>query len=283
MESSISELPKEPVLFDPAIIQNEVIKALTHPDVKTLLLEVFRSASSDNDSKFEKTAQKFDQIDARYEALGSKLNDLADVVKVQAETILKQTARIEELEQYGRRNGVRISGIPEKDTRGNSIPWMLNWSKTHLGLNIPPGGISRMHRVGKPGTKEAPLTRPRAILVKFSTYQLRREALFQNKFLRSATNPDSLPNVFLSEDLSRQRERLRYLASQAYRLHKIDASWTMDGTIITDLNGTVKRWTEEDGLTEYLGGLPVRAKKTTPAAAAKAAAPVTDPEVAATS
>ena len=140
-----------------------------------------------------------------------------------------------------------------------------------------------MHRVGKPGSKEAPLTRPRAILVKFSTYQLRREALFQNKFLRSATNPDSLPNVFLSEDLSRQRERLRYLASQAYRLHKIDASWTMDGTIITDLNGTVKRWTEEDGLTEYLGGLPVRAKKTTPAAAAKAAAPVTDPEVAATS
>ena len=253
------DIPKEPVLFDPMIIQSEVINALTHPDVRKILLDIFKSATADHDIKLDVT-------NTNLSALEKKVDDLTAIVNVQSEAIQKQTARIEELEQYGRRNGIRISGISEKETRGNSIPWMKEFAKKHLDLNIPNGAISRMHRVGKPGTVTEPLTRPRPILVKFTTYQGRREALFKNKHLRSSTNPDRLPNVYLTEDLSRQRARLDYLARKAYKLNKIDGSWTADGTILTDLKGTVNRWTDELLLIEYLDNLPIRAKKSTAAA-----------------
>ncbi len=106
--------------------------------------------------------------------------------------IEKQNSRIEDLEQYGRRNGIRISGIPEGDTNGHSVGWLKDFAKDHLKLNIHESTVSRMHRVGKPPPPDAPKARPREILVKFISYQYRKNFLSKNKFLRSDDNPAKL-------------------------------------------------------------------------------------------
>ncbi len=249
-------LPDVPVLFDPAIIEHEVLKALTHPDVRKLLLEIFTSAT-------EKTIERVSKCEAKTDALEEKVNNLCEIVANQADTIKKMSAK-DDLEQNGRRNGIRISGIPETETKGNSIPWFKSFAKDHLNLTIGKNAVSRMHRVGNPGTPAAPRTKPREILIKFTSYQCRREVLYQNKYLRAETNPGKLKDVFLNEDLSRQRQGVYFVARQGDKLNKLDGAWTADGTIITKLKEVIKRWTEEAPLTAFLASLPVRAKKSTP-------------------
>ncbi len=84
--------------------------------------------------------------------------------------------------------------------------------------------------------------------------------------------------IFFNEDLSQQRQRLLYLARKANKLNKIEGQWTADGTILTKVKDTIKRWTSEAPLIEYLDGLPAVAKKSIPGASGGTGSPDGDPD-----
>ena len=68
-------------------------------------------------------------------------------------------------------------------------------ARTHLKVDLQPEDISRSHLVGAPFA-----TRPRPVLVKFSTYRA-RERVFKarSKLKHSGTG------IFLNEDLTKKR------------------------------------------------------------------------------
>lgn len=161
-------------------------------------------------------------------ALHQDLLALKDELRERDETIdsLKSQLRElhskdDELEQYTRRNSLRISGIPETPDE-NCYGKALSLANDQLKLNPPLtlSDIDRTHRAGprKPG-------QPRALLVKFATYQQRDRIMSAKRNLHN-------PQVFINEDLTRKRAVLFWHARQAKREGRIKDAWTRDGRVM---------------------------------------------------
>ena len=173
------------------------------------------------------------------------------------ETLQKKVDAIElqqdELEQYSRRNSVRLSGLTEEADEDvmKGVLVTLN----HVMCITPPIDISeidRMHRVGKP---EANRTRP--VLIKFATYRSKRRVLERRRFLNPAKRTEARHTVrdvmigpeteeetqanhiqkqesrlYLNDDLTRSRSQLLYECRQAKKKQLISDCWSYDGSII---------------------------------------------------
>lgn len=134
------------------------------------------------------------------------------------------------LEQYSRRNSIRIAGIPENDHEDpceRSMKIINDVIKpkapiTHMD-------IDRIHRVGKK-SKDG---KPRAMLIKFSTYRARKRVMDAKVNLKDQLLSDDLPNkLFLNDDLTRTRSHLCYLAREKKKEGLLNDVWTADGTIL---------------------------------------------------
>lgn len=103
----------------------------------------------------------------------SDLQEKCDTLTRKIEAIKTNTAdmekkfveRMSHLEQYSRRNNIRIFGVPE-EINENTEEKLLALFTTNLKVTLPPYAIDRVHRIGRPQNR----TSPRAIIVKFSNY-----------------------------------------------------------------------------------------------------------------
>ena len=85
-----------------------------------------------------------------------------------------QQIMLDDLEQHGRRDSLRISGIPENPEHDNTDEAVLKiCNEMKVEPQVEPRDIAVSHRVGKSATG-----RPREILVKFATRNV-RERVFK--------------------------------------------------------------------------------------------------------
>ena len=93
--------------------------------------------------------------DAKIDSLEKRVSDLE--------------LQIEDIEQYGRQNSLRISGIQETASEDvkEKVSELIN-DTLQVTPNVMDQHIDRVHRVGKRGTGKT-----RAILVKFCSYETR--------------------------------------------------------------------------------------------------------------
>lgn len=192
---------------------------------KALLREAIAGPLMETVGRLEAAIETMKQVITEKDATISQLTDQLKE-KDEAITDLKKElagvhVRCEELEQYSRRNSVRVQGIPEED-REDAIHKALELANGKLNLNPPllSSDIDRAHRVGSPRTDG----RPRSLLIKFATYQ-QRFRLMKNRYLLKNTP------VFINEDLTRYRSKLLYEARALKRAGKINELWTFDGRI----------------------------------------------------
>ena len=133
----------------------------------------------------------------------------------------KLESKIEALEMYGRRNGIRIHGVKEEE-KENTDKIVLKLAK-ELGAKIPTDALGRSHRVGpKNGSK------PRAIIAKFIGHNYKVELLKNKKNLK--THPNG-KEIFINEDLTKTRADWAKRARNLRKLEKIKDTWTRDGVI----------------------------------------------------
>ena len=112
---------------------------------------------------------------------------------------------IEELQQYGRRNAVIISGVSETE-----------------GDKLEPHEILRSHRLGPLRNGSV---RPRNIVVKLATYNIMKRIYDVRRSLRNT-------GIFISEHLTRHRGNLFYEARQLLKSGRLKHVWTPDGRVI---------------------------------------------------
>ena len=162
--------------------------------------------------------------------LHKEIKDLTDIVKAKdakitslEKQVVNLEAKIEDLEQYSRRNSLRIYGIKENE-KENSLDMALNLFQSKMGLDLQASNIDRVHRVGRKENDKK--TRP--LLVKFATYQARDSVFRAKSRLKSAETR----GIFVNEDLTRQRAQLFYNARQLKKTGKIADCWTYDGKIL---------------------------------------------------
>ena len=141
-----------------------------------------------------------------------ELKEMKDLINEQNNKIRNLEKKIEEiceknddLEQYSRRNSLRIFGLDETEHE-NPSEVTLKLINSDLGISMDVTSIDRVHRVGK--KVEGSKTRP--IFIKFATYRDRAE-VFRT---RTALKGHPTRKVFINEDLTAQRSRLLYKARQ---------------------------------------------------------------------
>jgi len=164
-------------------------------------------------------------IDLKTQPLVEKINDLEKVNR-------QLTNDLDNLEQYGRRSLIRISGIPEPVGEVDTTETVCKLI-SDIDPAYKPTDVLRSHRVGKisqPG-------RTRQIIVRLADPSVKMRILRSRKNLKKSRHFNS---VYINEDLTRTRTKIFYHARQLLKTKQIENLWTTNGKIIMkEVNGTI--------------------------------------------
>ena len=163
------------------------------------------------------TAQVGDKLDR----IQSQIREKDLVIGALQDKLEILEARCDDLEQYSRRESVRIFGVPESNIDLEGA--ILETANRQMALSPPltKEDISRCHRVGPKSIQSS----KRAILVKFTNYRVRARVMSAKKTLKGT-------NIFVTEYLTKNRASLAFKAREAKRAKNIYDTWTYDGKII---------------------------------------------------
>ena len=103
-------------------------------------------------------------------------------------------SKCDDLEQYSRRNNIRIVGVPEANEE-DTDELTTALVKRNLGIEVNKTDICRSHRLGrkKPGQH-------RQIIVKFTRHNVKSTIMRKKKILREEGS-----NIEIQEDLTQGR------------------------------------------------------------------------------
>lgn len=148
--------------------------------------------------------------------------ELATLKKEVSELKEDLALRCDELEQYQRRNNLRIFGLKEKDGESTDA-LIVELCRDKLGMELPEDAVCRSHRVGK---KKGPTPdgrqQHRPIIVRFVSYRDRRNVYSCKKKLKGT-------GVTIREDLTALRVKTWKTAVERHGLRN---TWTQDGRIL---------------------------------------------------
>ena len=110
--------------------------------------------------------------------------------------------RLDDLEQYSRRNTLRLTGIKAEVPPGETTDNIVMNIAEEMGVTLNPSDIDRSHFNSPPDPSKG-----RELLVKFVRHTDKVRFISKRKQLKS--KPESLhKNVFVNEDLTKTRYRL---------------------------------------------------------------------------
>ena len=203
--------------------------------------EVNRSATPD----VNRSAMAMDALDAAIPSLdidGPATNEsLAQMLRGVAQTLTKSFGNIakkdaeirelkvrvtaleektDDLEQYSRRNTVRIRGIPEalnEDTDG----LVKDVAARKLDVQLTKHGFVRSHRVGR---KSEEKDTPRDVIVRFTSHNTKVAVMRNARKLKGT-------HIFINEDLTKVRSTIAWEARSLKRENKAADTWTRDGIV----------------------------------------------------
>ena len=198
-----------------------------------------------------------DEIQALKTTIDEKddeITGLREQLAVMKDQLAEVEQKNDDLEQYTRRNSLRISGLPEEPNE-NCYGKALSLANSTLKLDPPLSlsDIDRTHRVGRPRPGQS-----RGLLVKFATYQQRHRVMRARHVLKNTA-------VFINEDLTSKRATLLWKARSAKREGRIKDAWSSDGRInIRDLRDVVRVIKSCDELIEVTTVPPDQSSTETP-------------------
>ena len=128
------------------------------------------------------------------------------------------------LEQYSRRNTLRLTGVKEQIGQGESTDSIVINIAKSIGVTIQPSDICRSHFNSKPDPAKG-----RELLVKFIRHNDKAKFISQRKKLRDPSN--KFNSVFINEDLTKARYVLLRKLIKKKDEKVIFACWTYDGNI----------------------------------------------------
>ncbi|RZF31931.1 hypothetical protein LSTR_LSTR011528 [Laodelphax striatellus] len=138
--------------------------------------------------------------------------------------------RLEDVEQYSRRNTLEIYGVPE--IKNEDVYETVRKVCTALDVNMTREKIDVCHRLGKP--KED--TRPAGIIVKFVRREDKFSILAKRKVKRNLSTQDlgfqQKSAVYINESLSPARRKLFAAAREAKKKNGYAYLWVQNGKIL---------------------------------------------------
>ena len=170
-------------------------------------------------------SEKFDKLEEKLKEKDEKIEGLERKNKLLNEKNQDLTDRLDDLEQYSRRNCLLLHGVRE-DEEENTDEIILSTIATEIGININEEDIDRTHRLGKPNRRDG---KPRPIIVKFTRYNVRNKVYAYKRNLKGK-------KYLITESLTSNRMKLLLEAQQKYGVRNV---WTSDGRILYKVDNKV--------------------------------------------
>lgn len=210
-------------IMPPKMLKSEEIEATVQRVVKETFLAMMQESGAlqtlANLIKDAVVSELQRSIDFNSEVI----QDLKQTIEQRDRKIGELERKVDDLEQYQRRQCVRIFGIEEEV--GENTDKLVVELATNIGVELKVEDIDRSHRVGRT-TSDG---RPRPIIVKFCSYRKRSEVFFNKKRLKGS-------GMTLREDLTKVRHGL---LREAIGKFGVSSVWTIDGVIFVKV-GNVK-------------------------------------------
>ena len=124
------------------------------------------------------------------------------------------------LEQYSRRNCLLFHGVPETDA--DTTDSVISLCQGKLDVNVTCELVDRSHRLGQRHVGPSGEYKPRPIIVKFRSYEM-RSSVFSTKRRLKGTK------YVVTENLTRRRNDL---LKKVRSLDTVSCAWTTDGRIV---------------------------------------------------
>ena len=195
---------------------------------------------------------RLNEKDAKIQTLTDQVSSLEDQVTDLNKEITSLKNSQDDLEQYGRRNSLRIWMSDPENQGENTDELVLKYAEK-ASVTLTAGEICRSHRVGRhpsAKTRNASQVKPRPIIVKFNTYNSRQKIFNARK---------NVEGVFVGEDLTQLRSTLFYKARQERAASRFLHCWSSDGNIKIRLhNKTVQTVTNQAQLEQLIQDTPTQ-------------------------
>jgi len=188
---------------------------------QSILNETQKQKKENESYKEEKKIndKKVDQLNQRLVNETEKLKTENNVYK----------EKFNDLEQYGRRNNIRITGIKNdslNQTTAETTRQVREMLKNQMDVEVGENEIDIAHRLGK-FDENKPTNRP--IIVKFVSRQKRMEVMSNAKKLKET-------NFFINEDLTRLNHEV-LMSVRLKATNRVDRAWSLGGRIYAVYKG----------------------------------------------
>ncbi|KAK3868792.1 hypothetical protein Pcinc_025830 [Petrolisthes cinctipes] len=133
--------------------------------------------------------------------------------------IKQQSYQLEQMEQYSRRENVRIKGI--RCTEGEDVTATVIKVAEDIGVTLIQGDISVCHRIGT----SSDANRPKPIIVRLARREKKIELMKNKKKLKRG--------IYIDKDLTKVRSKMLY---EIRRDPQTTQTWKIDGRIFAMVN-----------------------------------------------
>ena len=194
---------------------------------------------------------------ARFDAVQSELLNVKNIIiknlREENERLQEKVSQLDKkiislesrhnmLEQYGRRNNLEITGIP------NSVPQKDLESKvvnilSAIGDNVSKDDFEDCHRIGKSCDNS------KKTIVRFTNRKIVKDALYKRKQLKNidkaALEMQNDAMLFLNENLSEENNKIAFLCRKLKREGVITNTYTANGIVrlscVSIKNGRIQK------------------------------------------
>ena len=206
-------------------------ESLDDPVIASKLAKIIKSTNQD-------LMDSVNSLVAEIRSLKASLAQRDPTIVELREEIKRLREDHDALEQYGRRNNLRISGIPEQEQEDTTEAVMaIANGVMKLDPPLQPGDVEVSHRLPKPRNSKP--GEPRQVIVRFRSKATRYGVISNRKNLK-AYNEENACKLYINEDLTSTRARLLSTVRALQRKRHFDQVWTYNGNVkVKDLTGHV--------------------------------------------
>ncbi|KAJ8981734.1 hypothetical protein NQ317_008995 [Molorchus minor] len=200
--------------------------SFTEEQLEKLITKVCSNFVNQLESKIDK---KFERLELKLTETTNLLKMLGDKVNCNEKAISSLSQKSDYLEQYLKRNALRIHGITESENE-NIVAKVIDFINAKLKISCDPRDIDSAYRLGGANPNQ-----PRIILVNFVQNIIRNEVLGARKYLKGTA-------FTIFEDLTPERYELLSTAKRKFGKNKV---WSAGGKVC--------RWCDKGGSYDIVG------------------------------
>ena len=218
-------------------------EALKCPDIQKLLKDITRPTHEE----FREMLST--ELHRQLQPLKAEIARKDQEILKLKNTVVDLRSELDQLEQHGRRDSLRFTGLPENEAHDDTDKLILDvCSAIKIDPPVQPTDIAVSHRLGK----KAP-GKNRQIIVKFATRNIRERVFSARTDLKDFNKANTgQPDIYINEDLTQFRANLAKKARDCKKAKKIADTWNIYGKIfVKDLHNHVDQIKKSNDLDKY--------------------------------